>query len=168
MKTKRNLMKVILGVGVLSLDIFLPNVVQADVNTWTQLSSGNASGSWATAANPPWSLGALPGTTDTADFNTLNMTADSIVTLDGNQSINAIIFGDTTTSSAAGWILSAGTPSTSLLTLGGTTPAITVNTLGTTKAATISAVVAGTAGLIKAGAGTLVLSNTNTYSGGRP
>ena len=139
---------------------------QAGTDTWNQLSGGNASGSWNTAANPPWSTGALPGATDTADFSTVNITADSTVTLDGNQSINALIFGDTTTTSAAGWILSPGTPATSTLTLSGTTPTITVNALGTGKVATISAVLAGTAGLIKAGTGTLTLSASNTYSGG--
>jgi len=138
---------------------------QAATNTWNKLVSGNASGSWATAANPPWSSGTLPGATDTASFNTLDITADSTVTLDGNQSINALIFGDTTTSSAANWILSGGSPSTSTLTLGGTAPTITVNALGNGKAATISAVLAGTAGLTKAGAGTLILTGTNTFSG---
>ena len=48
-------------------------------------------------------------------------------------------------------------------TLAGTTPTINVLTAKTT---TISSVLAGTAGLTKAGAGTLVLSGTNTYTGG--
>ncbi|MEI6644986.1 MAG: autotransporter-associated beta strand repeat-containing protein [bacterium] len=150
---------------VLALIALAVGNAHAATNTWNKLVSGNASGSWATAANPPWSSGALPGATDTANFNTLDITADSTVTLDGNQSINALIFGDTTTSSAANWILSAGTPSSSALTLGGTAPTITVNALGTGKAATISAVLAGTAGLTKAGAGTLILTGTNTFSG---
>jgi len=47
-------------------------------------------------------------------------------------------------------------------TFAGTTPTITTATGKTT---TISSVVAGTAGLTKAGAGALVLSGTNTYSG---
>jgi len=152
--------------SVLALIALAAGRAQAATNTWNKLVSGNASGSWATAANPPWSSGALPGATDTADFNTLDITADSTVTLDGDQSINALIFGDTTTSSAANWILSAGTPSSSTLTLGGTSPTITVNTLGTSKAATISATLAGTAGMTKAGAGTLTLSGSNTLSGG--
>ncbi len=139
---------------------------QAGTDTWNQLSGGDASGSWNTAVTPPWSTGALPGATDTADFSTLDITADSTVTLDGNQSINALIFGDTTTSSAAGWILSPGAPATSTLTLSGASPTVTVNTLGGSKVATISNLLAGTAGLTKAGAGILTLSATNTYSGG--
>ena len=47
------------------------------------------------------------------------------------------------------------------LTLGGVNPTITVNTTTTT----VNSVIGGTAGLIKAGAGTLVLAGVNTYSG---
>ena len=61
--------------------------------TWTHLTSGNAGGSWATQGN--WTGGTLPTTIgDTADFSTLNVTANSTVTLDGNQSINSMIFGN--------------------------------------------------------------------------
>ena len=146
--------------------LLLAEKTRAGTDTWNQLSGGNASGSWNTAANPPWSTGALPGATDTADFSTLDITADSTVTLDGNQSINALILGDTVTNTAAGWILSPGTPATSTLTLSGTTPTITVNALGGSKVATINNLLAGTAGLTKAGAGILTLAATNTYSGG--
>ncbi len=137
----------------------------AGSDAWNQLSGGDASGSWNTAANPPWSTGALPGATDTADFSTLDITADSTVTLDGNQSINSLIFGDTVTNTAAGWILSPGTPATSTLTLGGTTPTITVNALGAGKMATISASLTGTASFTKAGPGALTLANNNTFTG---
>jgi len=132
--------------------------------TWTQLSGGNGSGSWSVAANPPWSSGALPGSTDVVDFSASDITADSTITLDGDQNINSLIFGDTVTSSAAGWTVSAGSPTTSKLILNGTTPTITVNTLGTGKSVTISAVIDGASGLNKAGTGTLVLSGANTFS----
>ncbi len=49
----------------------------------------------------------------------------------------------------------------SALTLGGVNPTIAVNTTTTT----INSVIAGTAGLIKSGTGTLVLSAASTYSG---
>ena len=132
-------MKRILAIILTVTGLLLAAKSQAGTDTWNQLSGGNASGSWNTVANPPWSTGALPGATDTADFSTLDITADSAVTLDGNQSINALIFGDTVTNTAAGWVLSPGTPDTSTLTLSGTTPTITVNGLGAGKAATISA-----------------------------
>ena len=158
-------MKRILAIILTVTGLLLAAKSQAGTDTWNQLSGGNASGSWNTVANPPWSTGALPGATDTADFSTLDITADSAVTLDGNQSINALIFGDTVTNTAAGWVLSPGTPDTSTLTLSGTTPTITVNGLGAGKAATISASLAGTAGFTKAGAGTLTLANTNSITG---
>ncbi|MEI7900524.1 MAG: autotransporter-associated beta strand repeat-containing protein, partial [bacterium] len=49
------------------------------------------------------------------------------------------------------------------LTLNGTAPTIS---LGTGISGTISSIIAGSAGLIKSGAGTLTLSGVNTYSGG--
>jgi fibronectin-binding autotransporter adhesin len=54
-------------------------------------------------------------------------------------------------------------PTTNVLTLNGTTPTISVTNLADT--ATISAIIGGSAGLTKAGAGTLVLTAANTYSG---
>ena len=132
--------------------------------TWTPLSGGNASGSWATQAN--WSGGVLPTTSiDTANLGLLNITADSTVTLDGSQTIKSLIFGDSAGATAANWILSSGSPGTSTLILGGTTPTITVNPLGTAKTATINAVVDGSAGLTKGGSGPLTLTAANTYTG---
>jgi fibronectin-binding autotransporter adhesin len=52
------------------------------------------------------------------------------------------------------------------LTLQGTSPTVTVNALGTGSIATISASLAGTNGLTKAGSGILLLSGSNNYSGG--
>lgn len=133
---------------------------------WTTLSSGNASGSWNTAAN--WNSGAGPvasGADNTADFSTLDITADSTVTLDGNKTIGHLIFGDTNTGTPANWIVDAGSPFSSTLTLAVTSgsPTITTNT----GVATINSIVAGSAGLTKEGTGTLVLTaDSNTYSGG--
>jgi fibronectin-binding autotransporter adhesin len=53
------------------------------------------------------------------------------------------------------------------LTLAGTTPSISVNPLANGKAATISSVMAGTAGLTKVGTGALTLGGaTDTFTGG--
>lgn len=57
----------------------------------------------------------------------------------------------------------AGSDAAELLTLSGTTPTVTVT--GATDIATISANIAGTAGLTKSGAGVLVLGGANTFSG---
>lgn len=147
---------------VLAISLGLSASANAASGTWTQLSAGNASGSWTTPGN--WSGGTVAsGSGDTADFNTLNITVDSTVTLDAPVTIGNIIFGDTTNSSAAGWTIgNAG----HALTLAGTTPTITVNTLGTGKSVTIDTQVSGTDGLVKAGLGTLILNNpANNYTG---
>jgi len=128
--------------------------------TWASTNGGQ----WDTEAN--WTSNVVAnGSDNTASFNTLDITADTTVNLDSAQTIGNLAFGDTDTSSAAGWTLANnGTPGNTL-TLSGTTPTITVNALGGTKTATISATIAGSSGLTKAGPGTLTLTGSNTYSG---
>ena len=141
-----------------------PSVSAATFN-WTRFVGGNASGSWGTQAC--WSGGTLPTTTnDAANFNTLDITADSTVTLDGDRSIHALGFGDTNSTSGANWFLAAGTPASSSLTLGGPSPSVDVSGLAAGNSAVISAVLAGTNGLTKSGTSYLQLNAANTYSGG--
>lgn len=124
-----------------------------------------AGGNWNTAGNWQSNLVAN-GNLITADFSTLDLTADATVHLDSTNTINGIIFGDTATGSAAGWLLDDnGSAGANTLTLAGTTPTVTVNSLGGSKEATISAGLVGTAGLTKNGNGTLTLSGTNNYAG---
>jgi autotransporter-associated beta strand protein len=128
--------------------------------TWTN----PAGGLWNTEAN--W-LGNVvaTGSGSTANFNTLDITADTTVNLDSVRAIGNLDFGDTNTTSAAGWTLSDnGTPGNVLI-LAGTTPTITVNALGDTKTATISAAITGSSGLTKSGPGTLTLTAANSYTG---
>lgn len=140
--------------------MFSPASRAAD-GTWTQLTSGSL---WSVGTN--WSGGTIAdGSGFTANFNTLDITADTTIHLDSARSIGNLIFGDTTTSTAGSWILDNNGTGTNILTLAGGTPTITVNPLGAGKTATISAVIAGTSGLKKAGTGTLVLDAANTYSG---
>ncbi len=128
----------------------------------TDLTLGyNASGSWATGGN--WSpTGPAGGVDNTANFGTLDVGADSTITLDGSRTIGNLVFGDTATISKAGWIVNGDTLT---LDVSASTPTITVNTLGGTKVATINSVVAGNDGLAKAGGGGLVLATSNTFSG---
>lgn len=130
--------------------------------TWINGSGGSwpTTGNW--AGGPPGVIAAGPGYT--ADFSTLNITADATVNLDEARTIGNLIFGDTTPGSAAGWTLANGTGGP--LTLAGTMPTITVNTLGTGKFASITAVLNGTNGFTKTGAGNLILNNSNNYIGG--
>ncbi len=128
--------------------------------TWTN----DAGGSWDTPGN--WLSDTASGSGFTANFNTLNLLADTTVTVDTDRTIGNLVFGDTVGGTAAGWILAGAGDPAGKLTLAGATPTITVNALGTNKNTTITATLEGTAGFTKAGAGTLVLNNiTNTISG---
>ncbi|WP_448097661.1 autotransporter-associated beta strand repeat-containing protein [Luteibacter yeojuensis] len=75
----------------------------------------------------------------------------------GTVTLGAPIAANTLTFNTAGYTLTGNT-----LTLAGTTPTITTGTGATT----IGSVIAGNAGLTKAGVGTLTLNGANTFSGG--
>jgi autotransporter-associated beta strand protein len=129
------------------------------------LNIGN--GIWTSDANGNWSdtsrwSGGLPATGAgyTADFTFNDITANRIVTLDSTRSISALKFGDA--SGAQNWTLTSS--GGSILTLDSASsaqPSVTVNQ----NTATISSPLAGTNGLVKTGAGTLVLSGANALSG---
>ena len=121
--------------------------------------------SWASTGN--WSLGTLPAATDTADFSQLGLTAATAVTLDANQSVGNLIFGNTLSNAASAWQINTGSVAGATLTFGGTAPNIWLtNALGA--GVTINAQLAGTAGLTVNGPGNLTLSPFagNTLSGG--
>ena len=125
--------------------------------TWTQLTTG---GLWSNTAN--WSAGAVAdGSGFTANFSTLNITAANTVKMDASHTLTALSFADITTP-FVGWTLDNNGVAGNILTLAGTTPSITV---GASSTATISAVIDGTTAWSKAGAGTLILSGANTYTG---
>ena len=132
---------------------------QAASGTWNV----NANGLWSTAGN--WTPGIADGSGFTANF-TNDITADRTVSLDSDRPLTSLVFGDSATGTAGSWILNNNGDSNNNLILAGTTPGITVNALGTNKTATISAIIEGTAGLVKSGTGTLILSGPNTYTGG--
>lgn len=148
--------------------VFAGSSARATTFVWTKNASGNASGSWAVAAN--WNNGAGPvasGSDNTADFSTIDLTTTSTVTLDGNQNIGNLIFGDPTPTNLFTWVLSPGSPTTSTLTLDAPaagSPGITVNALGTV---TFNVPIDGTMGFTKYGGGQLTLSpsTVNTYTG---
>ena len=131
------------------------------LQAWKRVSSG---GLWGTVAN--WENGLVPfGAESSADFSQLDITTDNTVLLNAPRTVNQLAFGDLTTASAGSWILSnQGTPA-NILTLAGLSPIIWVGALGTGKSATISATIGGANGWTKTGAGTLVLSGANTYTG---
>ena len=120
-----------------------------------------AAGSWTNEEN--WDPLGVPGDVNAiADFSTLDLTNDVTVTLDGARTIGYLLFGDTTTNH--NWTLNtgAGGPLTLAVCAIGS-PTIFVDN----QIATINVDVAGTNGLAKTGAGTLVLGGAgNSWSGG--
>ena len=153
-------------------NVTLTVALSSILTNWT--SSG--SGSWSSAET--WSNG-VPTGGYTVRFRT-ELGAPATVTLDGDRSVNGIVF-----SSAQAYTVASGTPSTSTLTLdNGANPASINVTSGShvisapvSLASTLSAstdagatlsltgVVSGAGGLVKSGAGRLSLTAANTFSG---
>jgi autotransporter-associated beta strand protein/YVTN family beta-propeller protein len=130
-----------------------PLAARAASGTWTNLHGG----SWSDAGN--WNAGVIAdGAGSTANFTTLSLPADIVVTLDGARTVGNLSFDDQNTAKH-NWFINAG--SGGGLTLAGTMPTVTVLS-GTT---TINAPVAGTAGLTKAGQGRVVLGGAIDYAG---
>ena len=127
----------------------------AQNGTWSR----NTGGSWADPSG--WLGGVMASGTDaTADFSTLSLPADAVVTLDGPQYIGNLVFGDV--AGAHNWVLNpgAGDPLTLSVSVG--SPIITVNN----QTATFGLALAGTQGLSQNGNGTLVLQQPVGYTGG--
>lgn len=126
-----------------------------------------ADGTWSVDENGNWSddtKWASSVIADGAGFTanlTNDQTADATVTLDSARTIGHIVFSDADIVTPASWTVTGA----NTLTLDATAPTVTVNSLATGSTATISSVIAGSAGLTKLGAGTLVLSGLNTYTG---
>ncbi len=135
--------------------VVLPWRLYAADGTWTNL----AGGSWPTGGN--WASGTVAdGTGFTADFSTLDLTADATVSLDGARTIGHLKFGDTATTTY-NWFLNPGSGGPLTLSVSSGASTVLVNN-GTT---TIGAEIAGTGNVDKAGSGVLVLSASNSFSG---
>ncbi len=125
-----------------------------------------ASGTWDIDADGLWSDGTKwqngivgSGAGNSANFSALDISANRTVTLDTSRSIGSLRFGDV--SGSQNWILNSANGSTLTLDTGlATSPSILVS-----NTVTINAPLAGTSGLTKSGAGTLILAGTNPLSG---
>jgi autotransporter-associated beta strand protein len=123
-------------------------------HTWTNLVSGNASGSWGNAAN--WSNNIPDGVDTVADFSTLDITTEGFVNIDAPRTVGRLRFGDTTPNN--NWTLT-----NAALTLATTVvqPVIDVSNPN----ASINNVLKGTQGFIKQGSGTLYINGISTMKG---
>ncbi|WP_264485461.1 beta strand repeat-containing protein [Luteolibacter arcticus] len=119
--------------------------------TWTEVFGGN----WSDGETANWLSGVVGnGAGVTADFSTLTLDGDSLVSLSDARSIGHLRFGDV--GNAYQWTLGG-----SELALAGTSPSITVNNQRTI----ISAPLAGNAGMRKEGGGILRLAANEDYTG---
>jgi autotransporter-associated beta strand protein len=126
----------------------------------------SANGVWTADANGVWgesirwlSGSVATGAGRTADFSTINITANRTVTLDSSRSIGTLRFGDTI--GAQSWTITNSNDSELILdTASATPPAVIV-----TNSAQLALPVAGTNGFVKSGPGTLILSADNSLSG---
>ncbi len=129
-------------------------ITVVDHPTWTN----PAGGSWQVIGN--W-LAEIPanGAGLVADFSTLNLSSNTVVSLNGSQSVGHLVFGDTAPSHD--WSIVSGTEGSLQLATPSGTPSITV----TNRSVAISPVITGNQGFIKNGAGTLSLTGSHSYTG---
>ena len=121
--------------------------------TWTSATSGN----WSDSLN--WSGNIVAsGAGATADFSTLDLTGDYLVTVDTPFTIGTLLAQDATTASH-NWTLAGTGPLT--LDNGASKPVLNV----INQSLAISTPLGGTNGFSKTGSGTLDLSGTCTYGG---
>jgi autotransporter-associated beta strand protein len=132
----------------------------------TAVTTTTANGTWISDASGTWGTSnrwngniIATGAGNTANFGTINITGNRIVTLDSSRTIGTLRFGDT--SGAQTWTLAPSADGAVTLDTG----SVTSPSLVVTNVATISAPVAGTNGFTKSGPGTLILSGNNPISG---
>ena len=131
-------------------------------STWIS----DTNGLW--SDNSKWQDGIIgSGDARTATFVTLELIADTTVTLDTPRTIGNLIFGDTDIASAASWIVDNQGNALNALTLANASasPTITVSPLGLDASVTLAASLAGANGLTKLGPGPLILTKPNTIAG---
>ncbi|TXI87799.1 MAG: PEP-CTERM sorting domain-containing protein [Cupriavidus sp.] len=122
----------------------------------------DAAGNWNTTNTAPWfGSNIASGVDANAYFNKIDITANRTVTLTENMTVGNLFFGDAGTTPTQTWALSRSAAQVLTLQTSSGTPTITVDNTS----ATISAVLGGTQGLAKAGAGALTLSGNNTFTG---
>ena len=148
-----------LGVLAALLAMYAPAHAQSTTLYWDVNGTGTGTGGTGTwdLSTPYWNSASDGVTGPMVAWNNASLNTAYFGGTAGTVTLGTPITANALTFNTTGYTLSGGT-----LTLAGTTPTITVNS-GTD---TISSVIAGTAGLIKSGAGTLSLSGANTFSGG--
>lgn len=134
--------------------LHLVPTIDADAGVWT----GVTSSTWTAGSN--WSGNSIPnGVAAHADFSSLDLAGQVTITLDGAKTVGSLTFGDT--SPSHDWSIRNGSGGALTLDVVSGVPLITVNE----RAATLGIPLTGNKGFTKEGAGTLILTGPNTYSG---
>lgn len=124
----------------------------------------SAGGLWSAVVN--WQNSAVAdGSGLGVDFSGLDLKSNTTVHLNSSRAVGKLLFGDTDTTTAGGWILDNNGNAANSLALAGSAPAITVNTLGAGGTVAINASMIATNGLAKTGNGTLALGGVNSIAG---
>ena len=143
---------------VLAFAFILPALIVSGQNSsdWSK----NGGGSWTTSGN--WDSGVADGADETASFGFFSVPTTLTTTLDGARTIGSLDFTGTT---GYTWTLSTG--SGGPLTLDDDIDAYSsITVFNANQTVLISVVITGTNGLQKLNDGTLILTATNTYTGG--
>ncbi len=143
--------------GILNDTTWNFTVAAVEGEVWIYDGADATNNTWTTAGS--WSGGTIAnGSNSTANFN-LDFTADRTITLGGNRTIGNINFTDTASSHNL-------TISGNTLTLDLTSGRPAVHVSQSDRSLSIDSIIAGSDGLNKSGAGTLILTAANTYTGG--
>ncbi|HZZ45049.1 MAG TPA: autotransporter-associated beta strand repeat-containing protein [Tepidisphaeraceae bacterium] len=140
----------------LAATLLFPSLAPAATGTWTNPAT---SGTWSTTSN--WSAGIIAdGANSTANFSTLDLTADNTVHLNTSRTLGSLLFADTTPTN--NWTLdNNGAANTLTLSTTTGTPSITVSN----QTATLSLALTSSQIVTKSGAGTLSLAGTLDNAG---
>ncbi|HEX8913798.1 MAG TPA: autotransporter-associated beta strand repeat-containing protein [Humisphaera sp.] len=129
--------------------------------TWGQ-NGGSPPYAWGTPGN--WVGGVVAdGAGSTATFATAGLTAPQVINLDTPRTVGNLVFGNPT--NAFGWTIDGAAAGSTLTLDTGTAAAPTVAVTNPNLTATINAQLAGSAGFVKTGTGTLVLTQQASYGG---
>ena len=137
------------------------NALVSGTATWTSA----AGGLWSGTGN--WQNGLVADANNYAKFDTVDYSGTTTVTLDSPRSVSGIAFGDAVVSgSNTTLVIGNGGNAANTLTLNGGHPTVTVGDMGTGGATLLGMTMAGSCGLDKEGAGTLILAGSNQFTGG--
>lgn len=144
-----------------ALALLASSGARAENGTW--IGAGSPL-NWDTAEN--WAGGVVAdGANSTADFSAADISLYTVVQLTAPRTIGNLTFGDSNLATPGSWNIGNNDVSTNVLTLSGSAPTITVPDLGVGQNVSISANLAGSGGLTKAGSGTLISFGGKAYSG---